>query len=230
MRSRSTPNGPTGRLPVRRGQAGSDSRTVTFRADYGRFLHTRGPLVRQFHDYDYHACHAASAFYASSFEKAVILYVDGSGDGGTTTGWLCEGAKLTDLHFDVRLPNAMGVFYTQTTPFFGFSSSGDEYHVMGLSAYGTPRHAAKLAKLVELTPDGYRLNSSYFTYQYAYALAQKLRRAWTAAQTGQRNHGVLLGHGRFGATGVRRRHHASRRHPAEAHRCPQHSDCRWVLA
>jgi carbamoyltransferase len=148
-------------------------RSLNFRADLGRFFHETGFSPRKFFDYDHHACHAASAYYASPFDGAVVLCIDGGGDGKSTTGWIGRGRELRELELGIRVPHSLGLLYTRITRYLGFPGSGDEYKVMGLAAYGKPTYVDRLRKLVVLTERGYRLEMGYFNYQYAYALADR---------------------------------------------------------
>ncbi|MEO6719128.1 MAG: carbamoyltransferase C-terminal domain-containing protein [Ferruginibacter sp.] len=111
---------------------------------------------------EHHRSHIASAFFASPFEKAACLSIDGSGDFSTTMTAVGEGNKFEVLD-SVDFPHSVGIFYTAFTQLLGFPHYGDEYKVMGMAPYGQPLYVDQLKKVVELTPDGFfKLNLDYF--------------------------------------------------------------------
>lgn len=111
---------------------------------------------------EHHRSHIASAFFASPFDKAACLSIDGSGDFSTTMIGIGEGNKITILD-SVDFPHSIGIFYTAFTQLLGFPHYGDEYKVMGMAPYGEPKYVDKIADVVKLTTDGlFKLNLSYF--------------------------------------------------------------------
>lgn len=98
------------------------------------FLYTFGycPKLEFVHHHD---AHAASAFYASGFDKAMVLTIDASGDGVSTQLSLGDGNKMELLKRFSR-PNSVGIFYLIITQLCGFKRDTDEYKLMGLAAYG----------------------------------------------------------------------------------------------
>jgi carbamoyltransferase len=114
----------------------------------------------------HHDTHAGSAFFCSPFEEAAVLTIDSRGEWATSVGYHGRGNRLQRIN-RIDLPHSVGVLYLSTTNFLGFKT-GDEYKVMGLAAYGTPRYLDKFKRLVQLRPDGtYRLDTSYFTVQHS---------------------------------------------------------------
>ncbi|HXP74363.1 MAG TPA: carbamoyltransferase [Stellaceae bacterium] len=114
---------------------------------------------------EHHQSHAASAFYPSPFEEAVVLTMDGVGEWTTSSVALGRGRELEvvkELHF----PHSLGLLYSAFTYHTGFKVNSGEYKVMGLAPYGEPKFASLiLDKLVDLKPDGsFRLDQSYFNY------------------------------------------------------------------
>jgi carbamoyltransferase len=85
--------------------------------------------------YPHHRTHAAAAFYLSPFDEALVLTLDGSGDGECTVLWQGSGATLTPIH-EIGIPNSLGWFYAAMTEYLGFEAYDGEYKVMGLAAYG----------------------------------------------------------------------------------------------
>ena len=113
---------------------------------------------------EHHRSHIASAFFASPFDKAACLTIDGSGDFTTTMTAIGEGNTITVLD-SVDFPHSIGIFYTAFTQLLGFPHYGDEYKVMGMAPYGVSQLAVenKLAGVVKLTDDGlFKLDLSYF--------------------------------------------------------------------
>src|SRR5215204_4023259 len=114
---------------------------------------------------EHHESHAASAFFASPFESAAVLTMDGVGEWATTSYGYGQGNELhllRELHF----PHSIGLLYSAFTYYLGFKVNSGEYKVMGLAPYGEPRYTGQiLDELVELYDDGsLRLNMKYFNF------------------------------------------------------------------
>ncbi|MFQ5547409.1 MAG: carbamoyltransferase [Woeseia sp.] len=114
---------------------------------------------------EHHQAHAASAFFASPFERAGVLCMDGVGEWATTSVWLGEGETLT-AQWEIDFPHSLGLLYSAFTYFTGFRVNSGEYKLMGLAPYGEPVYTDLiLDKLVTLKQDGsFRLNMAYFNY------------------------------------------------------------------
>ncbi len=111
---------------------------------------------------EHHRAHLGSAFLVTRFEEAVCVSVDGFGD-FLSAMWGIGKENKIDIRGWVEFPHSLGVFYTALTQFLGFDKYGDEYKVMGLSAYGEPGYLDEMRRLVKLKPDGtYELDTSYF--------------------------------------------------------------------
>ena len=119
---------------------------------------------------EHHRSHIASAFFASPFDKAACLTIDGSGDFTTTMTAIGSGNNIEVLN-SVDFPHSIGIFYTAFTQLLGFPHYGDEYKVMGMAPYGSQESGVgspqgfgdKLARVVKLTDDGlFKLDLSYF--------------------------------------------------------------------
>lgn len=116
----------------------------------------------------HHNAHAASAFYPSPFNEAMILTVDGVGEWATTS--ISKGSRNTiDNISYINFPHSLGLLYSAFTYYLGFKVNCDEYKVMGLAPYGKPVFVDIILKeLIDIKPDGsYRLNMRYFTYATA---------------------------------------------------------------
>ena len=114
---------------------------------------------------EHHFSHAASVFYASPFEEAVVLTLDGVGEWATTTVAIGKEHKLNIVK-EIHFPHSLGLLYSAFTYYTGFRVNSGEYKVMGLAPYGEPKYKdIILDKLMDLKKDGsFRLDQSYFNY------------------------------------------------------------------
>jgi carbamoyltransferase len=114
---------------------------------------------------EHHQSHAASAFFASPFEEAAVLTMDGVGEWATTSAGFGTGNRL-ELRKEIHFPHSLGLLYSAFTFYTGFKVNSGEYKVMGLAPYGEPKYAQRiLDHLIDLKADGsFRLNLSYFDY------------------------------------------------------------------
>jgi carbamoyltransferase len=113
----------------------------------------------------HHQSHAASAFYFSPYDKAVVLCLDGVGEWATTSAWQGDGKELTPL-WEIDFPHSLGLLYSAFTYFTGFRVNSGEYKLMGLAPYGEPIYTDLiLDKIIDLKEDGtFRLDMQYFNY------------------------------------------------------------------
>ncbi|MBT6116714.1 MAG: hypothetical protein HOH66_02480 [Rhodospirillaceae bacterium] len=134
----------------------------------------KGELKTHAPDYDWdnrllfaehHQSHAASAFFASPFEDAVVLTMDGVGEWATTSVGHGSGNRL-EMTREIHFPHSLGLLYSAFTYYTGFKVNSGEYKVMGLAPYGEPKYAdAILENLIDVKDDGsFRLNLDYFDY------------------------------------------------------------------
>jgi carbamoyltransferase len=114
---------------------------------------------------EHHRSHAASAFYPSPFDEALILTIDGVGEWATTSVGIGRNHGI-DMLKEIHFPHSLGLLYAAFTYYTGFKVNSGEYKVMGLAPYGEPRYTnAILEHLIDLKPDGsFRLNQEYFDY------------------------------------------------------------------
>jgi carbamoyltransferase len=114
---------------------------------------------------EHHQSHAASAFFPSPFEEAVVLTMDGVGEWATTSVGYGRGNQL-EMAKEIHFPHSLGLLYSAMTYYTGFKVNSGEYKVMGLAPYGEPKYAQLiLDHLIDLKPDGsFRLNQFYFNY------------------------------------------------------------------
>ncbi len=141
-------------------------------------LFQKSQLRKEFKNYDdsvdwdekllfseHHLSHAASAFYPSPFEKALVLTMDGVGEWTTTSAAIGDGNDLR-IFKEIHFPHSIGLLYSAITYYIGFKVNSGEYKVMGLAPYGEPVYKdLMLSKLMDLKEDGsFRLNMEYFNY------------------------------------------------------------------
>jgi carbamoyltransferase len=114
---------------------------------------------------EHHLSHAASAFFPSPFNNAVVLTMDGVGEWATTSAAIGDGPKLEVVR-EIHFPHSLGLLYSAFTYYTGFKVNSGEYKVMGLAPYGEPKYAQRiLDNLIDLKSDGsFRLDLSYFDY------------------------------------------------------------------
>ena len=119
------------------------------------------------HYIEHHLAHAASCYYPSPWDDALILSLDGTGEWTTTLLARGRGQRIEKIQ-EVVYPHSLGVFYGAATQFLGYRVYSDEWKVMGLAAYGKPRFADRVRRLIRLHPDGsFRLDLDYFSFQLA---------------------------------------------------------------
>ncbi len=114
---------------------------------------------------EHHLSHAASAFFPSPFEEAVVLTLDGVGEWATTTVGIGRGRELT-IEKEILFPHSLGLLYSAFTYFTGFKVNSGEYKVMGLAPYGEPKYKQLiLDNIVSVRDDGsFWLDQSFFNY------------------------------------------------------------------
>lgn len=114
---------------------------------------------------EHHFSHAASAFFPSPFEEAVVLTLDGVGEWATSSVAVGRGNDLRMVR-EQHFPHSLGLLYSAFTAYCGFKVNSGEYKLMGLAPYGSPRFAPLILEhLVDVKPDGsFRLDMSYFDY------------------------------------------------------------------
>ncbi|MDB9773633.1 carbamoyltransferase [Candidatus Pelagibacter sp.] len=114
---------------------------------------------------DHHLSHAASAFFPSPFEEAIVLTADGVGEWATTTVAIGKGNNL-EIKKEIHFPHSLGLLYSAFTYYAGFKVNSGEYKLMGLAPYGTPIYEDKIkSNLIDIKEDGsFHLDQSYFDY------------------------------------------------------------------
>jgi len=161
-----------------------------FEHEIPRFLHHKLPIDVQIRNHlafqgsihysEHHRSHAASAFFTSPFERAVVVTLDGVGEYETASVHLGKGNRL-EKQRSIHFPHSLGLFYSVFTDYLGFEVNDGEYKLMGLAAYGRPRYVDKLiGPILRLSEDGaFALNQRFFDFcstrrHYAPSLAAHL--------------------------------------------------------
>ena len=123
---------------------------------------------------EHHLSHAASAFYPSPFEEAIVLTADGVGEWATTTVALGKGNNL-EIKKEIHFPHSLGLLYSAFTYYTGFKVNSGEYKLMGLAPYGEPIYIDKIVNhLIDIKDDGtFRLNLDYFDYATGLTMTNK---------------------------------------------------------
>jgi carbamoyltransferase len=117
-----------------------------------------------FHRVEHHLAHLASSFFVSPFERAAVLSLDGLGDFASGMWGIGEGNRIT-VWGSVPFPHSVGMYYTAVTQFLGFWKYGDEYKVMGLSAYGEPEFLEEFRQMLRVNDGmGYEMDLRYFRH------------------------------------------------------------------
>jgi carbamoyltransferase len=101
----------------------------------------------------HHIAHAASAGLAAPMRDSSVLVLDGRGE-----AWSHLAGRYRDGGLEIlatqSLPHSLGLLYEDLTEHLGFLRSSDEYKVMALASYGTPRFAREMAQAIRTTGDG----------------------------------------------------------------------------
>jgi carbamoyltransferase len=134
---------------------------------------------------EHHLSHAASAFYASPYEEAAILTIDGVGEWATATIAHGQGRSIKVLR-ELHYPDSVGLLYSAVTYFLGFRVNSGEYKLMGLAPYGNLQSAQVQqfieqikSHLVDIKADGsIRLHPAYFSYNTTLRMVK--REKWEA--------------------------------------------------
>jgi len=114
---------------------------------------------------EHHLSHAASAFFPSPFEEAIVLTADGVGEWATTTVAIGKKNNL-EIKKEIHFPHSLGLLYSAFTYYSGFKVNSGEYKLMGLAPYGAPIYVDKIKNnLIDIKEDGsFHLDQSYFNY------------------------------------------------------------------
>ncbi|HEY5600305.1 MAG TPA: carbamoyltransferase N-terminal domain-containing protein, partial [Candidatus Manganitrophaceae bacterium] len=121
-------------------------------------------IKSKIHHVEHHRAHMASGFFVSPFDQAAVISVDAMGD-YTSAMWGRGEGKRIKVKGKILFPHSLGFLYTAATQYLGFPNYGDEYKVMGLSAYGEPEFLGVFRKIIRLKKDGaFDLDLGYFRH------------------------------------------------------------------
>ena len=114
---------------------------------------------------EHHLSHAASAYFPSPFNEAIILTADGVGEWASTTVAIGRGNDLS-IKKEIHFPHSLGLLYSAFTYYTGFKVNSGEYKLMGLAPYGEPKYVDLIKdNLIDIKKDGsFKLNYKYFDY------------------------------------------------------------------
>ncbi|MBX9768918.1 MAG: carbamoyltransferase [Bdellovibrionales bacterium] len=114
---------------------------------------------------EHHLSHAASTYYPSGFQEAIVLTMDGVGEWTTTSVAIGKGNDLQIVK-EIHFPHSLGLLYSAITYHAGFKVNSGEYKLMGLAPYGMPVYKDKILNhLVDVKSDGtFRLDMKYFGF------------------------------------------------------------------
>jgi carbamoyltransferase len=140
-------------------------KVASSREQVAEALGTRADQVQaRFHNVEHHLAHVASAYFTSPFDRAAGFSCDNSGDFTSSMVAACQGNRI-DVRRRVLWPHSLGVFYTALCQYVGFTRFGEEYKVMGLSAYGVNSFAREMRALVRADEHrGLLLDLDYFCH------------------------------------------------------------------
>lgn len=123
---------------------------------------------------EHHLSHAASAFYPSPFDEAVVLCLDAVGEWNTTSVFYGKNNSLKKIK-EINFPDSIGLLYSAFTYFLGFKVNSGEYKLMGLAPYGEPKFKDLIYKnIIEVYEDGsFKLNMDFFNYETGLTMTSK---------------------------------------------------------
>ncbi len=139
------------------------SRTLSVRDELDDAMHGKLPDRCVIHPVEHHPSHIASAFFASPFDEAAVCSVDGLGD-FVSMAWGSGIGSNLELEHRVFFPHSLGFFYTAITQYLGFPHYGDEYKVMGLAPYGTPRYLPEMRRILVGGRTDFKLTMDFFRH------------------------------------------------------------------
>jgi carbamoyltransferase len=120
---------------------------------------------------DHHLCHAASAFYASPFDRALILTLDEDGDGRSGLVAMGEGLRIRARQ-TISFPHSLAWIYSQVTELLGYRPHEEEHKTQWLSLAGEPAFAGVFLEMLRSGSGPYpHLNARFFRRGFAGRLA-----------------------------------------------------------
>ncbi len=106
--------------------------------------------------HDHHLCHAASAYYASGWDRCTVITMDAAGDGYCSRVYGAAGGRLTPAQ-QVPFYHSIASYYGYATHLCGFREGHHEGKVTGLAAFGKPDKTAPVfTRLIAYDPARFR--------------------------------------------------------------------------
>lgn len=124
--------------------------------EYLKYSFGYSPKVIRIH---HHLAHAASAYYGSGFDRAMILTIDASGDSVSMQKAIGNQGTIEVVE-QVPRSNSLGIFYSIMTQFCGFTRDTDEYKLMGLAPYGVAERI-DLSEVLQVGDGHFNLNNDF---------------------------------------------------------------------
>ncbi len=122
-------------------------------AQIPEYLEKEYGIVAPVKYYDHHYCHVTSAYYTSNYEEALVVTLDGGGDGLSGSVYQGKDGRLTRLNA-VDSFNSLGNFYSYITHLCGFKAESHEGKITGLAALGKPTYINFLREFVSYAEPG----------------------------------------------------------------------------
>jgi len=127
---------------------------------------------------DHHLAHIASAYFTSGYDDALVLSVDGGGDGKSALVYAVRHGRFERLH-EVSSYNSLGNYYAYVTHLCGFKAMKHEGKITGLAAHGEPRYVDLLREFID-EQDGTFINKGKVAaFEALRELERRLPRGWT---------------------------------------------------
>ena len=153
-----------------------------------QFWHRRSVLKRILHEefgvrcpvrfVDHHFAHITSAYFTSGYRDALVVSVDGGGDGRSSLVYAVRDGRFEYLH-ETSAYNSLGNYYAYVTHICGFKAMKHEGKITGLAAYGEPKYEALLRQFID-EQNGTLVNRGRVAFFTAIqALERRLPAGWT---------------------------------------------------
>ena len=188
-------------------QAGELGRVARELGQLRLLRHQSGASAANIIHVEHHLSHAASAFFLSPFERALVLTMDEDGDGKSGMIAIGEGSRLRKLR-DIRYPHSLAWLFSQITELLGFVPHADEHKTQWLGLGSEPLYRDVFRDMLRKSGSGsLRLDSSYLASRSGRALRsffQVLAKDGPAAQARRTHRGTAPRPRRHRAAGLRR--------------------------
>jgi carbamoyltransferase len=122
---------------------------------------------------EHHLAHAASAYYTSGFKEAIVITLDGAGDGLSGSVWIGDNGELKRVR-SFKASASLGILYGAVTLALDMKYSEDEGKTMSLAAYSYPCEIEELKKIARYDEKRKELVSD-FGIKYELLLAEWIK-------------------------------------------------------